>query len=129
MGGDIRNSRDRWVFNVYKGEKMKKCEVCGEPILGNEIRSLTVYLKHDYICPKCKTEYEFDDSVVLWLILTILSILILFISFNLLTFEMVRMGTAIMFSITVFYHLFTHAKAQGFLVKIIRKNNESGEIK
>lgn len=103
---------------------MKKCEVCGEPILENEIKSLTVYLKHDYICPKCETEYEFDDSAILWLILTLFSILIMFVSFNLLTFEITRMGTAIMFSITVFYHLLTYAKAQGFLVKILRKTTK-----
>lgn len=108
-------------FYVLKGEKMKKCVVCCEPILGKEVANLSIYLRNDYVCPNCKTEYEFESSLTFWIVAFMIFLLVsTFLGF-VLNYDLGRKFFITFMGVPVFYHSVVFFKANGFLITIKKK--------
>ena len=100
---------------------MIKCEVCGESILRKEVINLSIYLKNDYVCPKCKTEYEFESSFSFWIAAFVIFLLVsVFLGF-VLNNDLGRKVFITFMGFLIFYHSIVFFKANGFLITIKRK--------
>lgn len=103
---------------------MKKCEVCNETILKKEVSNLSIYLRNDYVCPNCKTEYQFEPSFAFLFATFIIFLLVSVILGILLSYDFGRKVFITSMGFIFFYHSIVFFKANGFLFAIKKKVNE-----
>jgi hypothetical protein len=69
---------------------MKKCEICGTPIIAHKNLSLPIFITYSYKCPSCGNEYRFKDNLLHYALLFGLYLIVFFIIYYSLKFELTR---------------------------------------
>jgi DNA-directed RNA polymerase subunit RPC12/RpoP len=111
------------------GGKMKKCKVCGTPIIAHKNLAWPFEITDSYKCPNCGSEYLFKDRPFHYVLLMGLyfltsSIIYSFFRYNLITSFV---ATILGFSFCFFTHMFlrTHMVFTNVILK--SEDNQSEE--
>jgi hypothetical protein len=92
-----------------RGRKiMKKCEICGTPIIAHKNLVWPIVLTDSYKCPNCGSEYTFKDNPLHYILLIGLFYLCGFALYYSLKYELVKQIVMVTFGIYIctFTHLF-----------------------
>jgi len=100
---------DMISVKITLGEvKMKKCEICGTPIIAHKNLGWPILVTDTYRCPNCLAEYTFNDNPLHFILIIVLFILVSLGLYVSLDYELGRVlaTTAIGYVVCFFSHLY-----------------------
>ena len=90
------------------GTKMKKCKICGTPIIAHKNLVRPILITDSYKCPNCGSEYTFKDNLLHYALLMGLYFITPFIIYSFFQYSLITslVATTLSLSICFFTHLF-----------------------
>lgn len=101
---------------------MKKCEVCGTPIIAHKNLGKPILITNSYKCPNCGSEYTFKDNPLHYALLMGLYFFSSFTLYSFLRYDLIGnlVTTTLSFSFCFFVHLYL--RTQMIFTKAVLKS-------